>query len=131
MGLKQLKLDEDDNPERVAIIIKGNPKYINDPKIKAIANSFYAEIKTILVDNGFKVEFDVGAAYTRPRVGAMVWIGHSRGVDRFQYAEEGVITVPLQTLDHGKKYNSPDEQGRDPDHYKLSPKDKKILSDLK
>lgn len=114
----------------VAIIVKGNPKYLNNEKVKPLAEALYAEIKKILEEKGYAVEFDAGKEYTQPREGAAVWIGHSRGIDRLRFAPKGVKTIELQTMDHGKKYKSHDEQGLDPDHYRLSPKDRQALNAL-
>ena len=51
-----------ESPTPVAIIIKGNPKYLNNPKVKPLAEAFYAEIEGILVSK------EIGRASCRERV---------------------------------------------------------------
>lgn len=65
----------------LAVIIKGNPKFINTP----LAKDYYKQIETFLKNLGFKVEFDAGADYTRPRQDADLYIGHSRGAGRYEF----------------------------------------------
>lgn len=111
----------------LVVIVTGNPKYLNNVKVKDMAETFYSDIKNILINKGYRVEFDPGLDYTHPDESAKAWIGHSRGIDRLRFAPKSVKTLELQTMDHGKKYNNKDDQGLDPDHYKLSPKDIKAL----
>lgn len=122
--------DTNDVEKQIAVIIKGNPKYLQDKKVKLLAKEFYTEIQNILETKGYIVEFDEGKDYTKPRCDAKVWIGHSRGISRLQFAPKEIKVIALQTLDHGKFYKNNDEQGLDPDHYKLSPKDKKAFNNL-
>jgi hypothetical protein len=68
-----------------AVIVKGNPKFIND---NPVADNFYKEIKAFLETLNYKVSFDKGEPYTSPPK-ADLWIGHSRGVDRLRFAPEG------------------------------------------
>jgi hypothetical protein len=120
----------EESQKPTAIIVKGNPKYLKNEKVKPLAQALYSEIQRILEAKGYTVEYDEGKEYTQPRDGAQVWIGHSRGVDRLRFAAKGVKVIALQTLDHAKTYKSNDEQGLDPDHYKLSPADRKALNAL-
>ncbi len=116
----------------LAIIIKGNPKYINDPKISAMAIAFYLEIKRLLVAKGFRVTFNSGTAYTTPKLTAKVWIAHSRGIDRLQYAPASVQTIALRTRDRGSDgYKTKDEPAHDPLHYQLSAEDRIAIDNLK
>ncbi len=79
---------------KTAVIIKGNPKFVaSNPD----ADRFYADLKAFLEGLGFSVSFDAGEPYTSPPA-ADLWIGHSRGSDRLQYAPAGTITVALGTL---------------------------------
>lgn len=112
----------------LAVVIKGNPKYLDDPKIQPLADAFYNEIRGILEKRGFEVEFDEGAPHTVPNKKAVLWIGHSRGIDRLRFGGFKIKTMALETLDQGKPYGSFDEQGLDPDHYRLSPNDYTLLS---
>lgn len=65
----------------LAVIIKGNPKFIHTD----IAQRYYKEIEAFLKKLGFKVEFDAGDDYTRPRQDADLYIGHSRGTSRYEF----------------------------------------------
>jgi hypothetical protein len=65
-----------------AILITGNPKYINNE----IARSYYREIIEFLQDNGVAVTIDPGADYTCPPK-ADFYIGHSRGAGRIRCFE--------------------------------------------
>lgn len=67
-----------------AIIIKGNPKFINND----LARKYYEDIKSFLESFGFKVEFNAGNDYTRPRQNADLYIGHSRGAGRYEFMDE-------------------------------------------
>lgn len=113
----------------LAVIVKGNPKYLNDPAVKPMADKLYDEIKQLLQDR-YTVKFDPGKAYTQPSDQAKLWIGHSRGIDRLQFAPKGVKTYALQTAGHKKDYQSHDESGHDPLHYELSDKDRKRLAEF-
>lgn len=126
----------------LAIIVKGNPKYINDPKISKMANYFYDDIKNRLELLGYNVEFDEGKAYASPSEKASVWIGHSMGIDRLQYAPKNIKTIALITkdnLEHLLKNVKTDEDikkvydqnGFDPKHYELSNEDIKNIDSLK
>ena len=113
-----------------AVIIKGNPKYIDRPSIKPLADHFYNEIKIILESKGYEVIFDSGSDYTVPDETAVVWIGHSRGIDRLRFAKSNIKTIELQTQDSTRTFTNNDEQGNDPSHYQLSSSDKTKLSEL-
>lgn len=67
----------------LAVVIKGNPKFINNDTAK----NYYKEIHDFLIDLGFTVNWDAGADYTRPRQDADLYIGHSRGVGRYEFME--------------------------------------------
>jgi L-amino acid N-acyltransferase YncA len=67
----------------LAVIIKGNPKFINTP----LAKSYYSDIETFLKSLGYTVEFNAGKDYTRPRQDADLYIGHSRGADRYDFMD--------------------------------------------
>ena len=108
-----------ENFKPLAIIVKGNPKYIEDPRVKIMASKFYEEIRRRLVARGFRVAFDPGEEFTRPSTKAKLWVAHSRGKDRLQYAPETVQTLALETEN--------DTDGYSPDHYVLSRADVKAL----
>lgn len=65
-----------------AIIIKGNPKYINND----LARKYYKDIQSFLIKHGVtQVEFDNGDAYTIPILDADLYIAHSRGCSRYNF----------------------------------------------
>lgn len=115
----------------LAIIIKGNPKYLHDPKVALIAQAYYRQIKSLLESRGYRVEFNSGAPRTIPKTSAVLWVAHSRGIDRLQYAPAGVKTLQLQPpVADGADQASRDACGLNPDHYKLSEIDIKNLSSI-
>lgn len=114
----------------LAIIIKGNPKYLNDHKVKPLAVIFYYEVQALLEAKGYRVEFDNGEPFTRPHDGAAVWVAHSRGIDRLRFAPKNVKTIALQTRDAEKKHKTKDEIGHDPLHYQLSTTDMDAIGRL-
>jgi hypothetical protein len=114
----------------LVVIIKGNPKYLRQLKIRPLAEHFYAVIKSMLVAKGYEVEFDEGKPYTIPKVYAAVWIGHSRGIDRLRFAPTRVKTIALQTKDHDQDFKSNDERGLSPLHYELSDADQTAIAAL-
>jgi hypothetical protein len=62
-----------------AVIIKGNPKYLNT----ALAAQYYKDIETYLRQLGVnEITFDSGEPKTCPRPDADLYIAHSRGCDR-------------------------------------------------
>jgi hypothetical protein len=118
-----------------AVIVKGNPKYLNDPHVKPLAEAFYSEIQSLLEERGFEVTFDAGEPMTSPNETAAVWIGHSRGIDRLRFAPLSVMTVELETKEDKSKYRNFDQltndrRGRDPLHYQLSDTDRQRLMHL-
>lgn len=68
----------------LAVVVKGNPKFIKT----TLAVNYYNEIAKFLKHIGYTVEFDAGKDYTRPRQDADLYIGHSRGVDRYNFMEK-------------------------------------------
>lgn len=72
-----------------AVIIKGNPKFIEN---NIEADNFYKEIKDFLETLNYEVSFDKGEPYTSPKK-ADLWIGHSRGVDRLRFAHKDIYTL--------------------------------------
>lgn len=119
---------------RLAVIIKGNPKYIEKPIVELMANSFYNGIKVMLERKGFRVTFDAGEPFSTPDESAYVWIAHSRGIDRLRFAPSHIKTIALQTEDHKKNYKNTqqdrDRSGVDPDHYILSDQDIRAINAL-
>jgi hypothetical protein len=85
-----MKISKISSNKPSAVIIKGNPKYIDSQ----MANDFYNEISQYLEDKGCSVKFDAGEPYTEPPK-ADIWIGHSRGADRLRFAPENTITINI------------------------------------
>ncbi len=106
----------------VAVIVTGNTAFINRRDLSPLAVAFYAVIKHRLETHGYRVEFDKGEEYSAPSPTAAVVVGHSRGIDRLQYAAPGTRTIALQT-------QCPDD-GESPKHYMLSAADCRALDDL-
>lgn len=112
---------------KVAIIIKGNPAFINTPSIKPMADKLYAQIKALLEKRGYTVKFDRGAPFTMPDEKAQLWVAHSRGVDRLRFAPATVQTWAIQTT-LSPKVKAYDAIGKHPDHYTLSKNDLAFLN---
>lgn len=117
-----LESRDKDADKPLAIIVKGNSKYIEDPEIKPLAKRFYSEVKDILKAKGYKVKFDPGLSETRPDITAKVWVAHSKGISRLKYAPPGIVLVALETLK---------DDGYSEDHYRLSTNDYKHLEAIK
>lgn len=73
------------NKCKTAILITGNPIYLNSQRFKTRAVVFYNEITELLKIQGFCVKEDPGLDYTVPP-DADLWIAHSRGMDRLRWA---------------------------------------------
>lgn len=65
-----------------AVLVTGNPRYINKP----IAVNYYKEIVNFLKSNGVDTIIDPGNDYTCPPK-ADFYIGHSRGASRIRCFE--------------------------------------------
>lgn len=115
---------------KLAIIIKGNPKYLRNFRVKRLATLFYGEIRQILEEKGYAVEYDDGKPYTSPKVFAAVWVAHSRGIDRLRFGPDRIMKIALQTEDHDKEFESNDARGLSRLHYMLSDKDRDQLAAL-
>jgi hypothetical protein len=106
--------------DNTAVIIRGNPKFIAD---NPAAEDFYANLQKHMEQQGYAVTQDAGEPHTTPPA-ANVWLGHSRGVDRFRFAPEGTRTIGLGAPDG---INHPDDTAMKPGdvptaaHYKLTP----------
>ena len=111
---------EKEGGKPLAVIIKGNPKYLDQNK--DISDKFYNNIAARLESKGYRVEFDAGEAYTTPNENASVWIAHSRGSSRLQFAPKNVKAFEVKT----KSY-----EGNDPNHYELSSDDIANINGIK
>lgn len=122
--------------QKVAVIVKGNPKYLNDPSVKLLAVSFYKKVQSILESKGYSVTFDDGEPMTLPSTKANVWVGHSRGIDRLRFAPKYIKTIALTTNESSGilkdlTVEERDRIGLDPAHYRLSNSDIAKLNELK
>ena len=79
--------------KRKAVIIKGNPKFVEGSQ-KKLAEPFYNELKELLESKGYETSFDSGEPHTTPEA-ADLWVGHSRGQDRLRFAPEGTRTLAI------------------------------------
>jgi hypothetical protein len=129
MGIFNWALEQDD-VRPLAIIITANPNYILKPKLKVWSDALYADVKARLEARGYRVDFNTGYQYNLPDPNAAVWVGHSGGINRLQYAPEHVKTLALQTQDRSKTLWSPELHIDDISHYLLSEQDMKALSAL-
>ncbi len=115
-AMESAKIDNYLNEKPLAVIVKGNPKFI---KGNPLADKFYNDIKAKLENNGYRVEFDIGADFTEPDQNAALVVGHSRGVDRLKYAAKTSKTFEIKTKS---------DVGSSPLHYTLSESDLKNLA---
>jgi hypothetical protein len=112
--------DKQAEDKQTAVIIRGNPKFIAD---NPAAEDFYGNLQKHMEQQGYSVTQDAGEPKTVPPA-ANVWLGHSRGVDRFRFAPEGTRTIGLGAPDG---INHPDDTAMKPGdvptaaHYKLTP----------
>ncbi len=103
------------------MLVTGNPKYTATPQAKA----FYKQIEKHLTGMGYQVTRDPGEDYTMPSA-ADLWVGHSRGAERFRFAPKGQKYVALGSNLPGA-INHPDDKafsaGTDPDdtHFTFTP----------
>lgn len=79
---------------KTAVLITGNPKYINHVKWRVKSEVFYKRIESILKGCGYTVTRDPGEYYTLP-ITADLWVAHSRGISRLRFAPAGVDTVAI------------------------------------
>lgn len=107
--------------QKTAVIIKGNPKFIEgNPK----AEQFYSDLADHLKSLGYKVSFDAGEDFTEPPK-ANLWVGHSRGVGRLQFAPSETKIIAMGSDKEGA-INHPDDAAFHADnlptdaHYELS-----------
>lgn len=113
-----------------AVIIKGNPKFIEGPH-KEYADKFYGQLHDHIKNKGFDVEFHAGEPYTTPPP-ADLWVGHSRGADRLRFAAPDTKTIALGSSRPGA-VNHPDDTvmgpGQEPTlaHYQFTDEMRKEL----
>lgn len=119
--MKLLKLALEERAKPIAVIIKGNPIYIESPNFRKNAEAFYKDVKQRLQQKGYRVQYDAGEDKTIPTTEAKIWLGHSRGASRLRYAPTGIITGELVT-------KSP--HGTNQDHYVLSDADIRMINNL-
>ena len=119
---KTLSKNKDKHQGKKAVIITGNPELVNE---NPWATVFYQQLQDILTSVGYDVVTDPGEPYTEPPP-ADLWVGHSRGIDRLQFApsetrtvaigspgEPGVLNHPLDDASPGNALG--------PAHYALTP----------
>lgn len=104
-----------------AVLVTGNPAYINNP----LATNFYNTLQAHLEGKGYSVSRDPGEDHTMPSK-ADLWVGHSRGAGRFRFAPQGQKFISLGSnmpgaINHPKdvafnKGNVPDKY-----HFEVTP----------
>lgn len=122
-----------------AIIIKGNPRYINN----STAKQYYKDIESFLKKNGVtKVVFDSGDDGTLPPTDADLYVAHSRGVGRYQYMPEdkkkvflkfgtpGGIIDPVDLKWHNEVYIKGANQQPPKEHFILIDEQKEAIVSL-
>lgn len=84
-----------------AVIIKGNPYYVEQgPDVDNYSN-YYREIEEELRKAGYDdISYDRGDDYTTPK-DADLWVGHSRGRGRLRLAPENTKTLALDDYEDG------------------------------
>lgn len=92
-----------DNKKITAVIIKGNTKRITPQIYKGI----YEDLKKILEEMNIQVSLSESEPYTTPPF-ADIWIAHSRGVDRLQFAPKKTLTIKMGSPDKDA-LNHPEE----------------------
>jgi GNAT superfamily N-acetyltransferase len=112
-----------------AVIVKGNPKYIDG---NAQADKFYGKLAKFVESKGYAVSFDPGTPHTSPKK-ADLWIGHSRGIDRLRFAPKGTATIAMGSPEIKGTINHPLDKaavGKTPTkhHYMLTSPMKDELS---
>ena len=120
-GRGELKAAAAENKKLRAVILKGNPKYVESAQWKPAADKFYAAIGKTLQDMGYTVSADSAAPHTLPAA-ADLWVAHSRGVDRFAHAPKGQRMVAVGStypgaINHPKDRSLSKELSADPDQY--------------
>lgn len=111
--------------DNLIVIIKGNSKIINNPKIKDIADKFYNEIADILTKKGYTIRFRSSNDFVLHNKNAIYWIAHSKGCGTWDFRNKKLLPqikrICITTLA---------EDGYSLDHYKLSEKDRKLLEEI-
>ncbi len=105
-----------------AVIVTGNPEYINNP----VAANFYNTLQAHLEGKGYAVSRDPGLEYTMPSK-ADLWVGHSRGAGRFRFAPKGQRYISIGSslpgaINHPKATRFNKGQVPDDYHFTLTPK---------
>jgi hypothetical protein len=97
MGLSKTSSDK----PKSAVIIKGNPYYIEQGPDADNYSKYYKEIENELRSAGYgDISFDRGDENTTPR-NADLWVGHSRGSSRLKFAPKGTKTFDTTQYEDG------------------------------
>lgn len=117
--------------KRTAVIVKGNPKHVGG---NAAAEAFYTQLAQHLQGQGYNVSFDPGEPFTSPP-SADLWVGHSRGADRLQFAPEGTQVIAVGAPGYKGAINHPldtssVEQGPSDHHFTLDDTMRAAISSL-
>jgi len=84
-----------------AVIIKGNPYYLEQGPDTAGYAAYYRDIENELRKAGYEdVVYDKGEPMTSPPP-ADLWVGHSRGASRLRFAPKGTKTLNITEYEDG------------------------------
>lgn len=96
-----MSLDKLAAKRKKAVIIKGNPYYLEQGPDTAGYRAYYKDIENELRNAGYgDVVYDKGESGTSPPP-ADLWVGHSRGASRLRFAPKGTKTLNITEYEDG------------------------------
>jgi GNAT superfamily N-acetyltransferase len=94
-------IDKRASKRKKAVIIKGNPYYLEQGPDTAGYAAYYKAIEDELRSAGYEdVVYDKGEPMTLPPP-ADLWVGHSRGASRLRFAPKGTKTLNITEYEDG------------------------------
>jgi RimJ/RimL family protein N-acetyltransferase len=94
-------IDKRASKRKKAVIIKGNPYYLEQGPDTAGYSAYYKAIEDELRSAGYDdVVYDRGDPMTLPPP-ADLWVGHSRGASRLRFAPKGTKTLNITEYEDG------------------------------
>lgn len=99
--LKIHRMQKQAAKRKKAVIIKGNPYYLEQGPDTAGYAAYYKDIENELRSAGYDdVVYDRGDPMTSPPP-ADLWVGHSRGASRLRFAPKGTKTLNITDYEDG------------------------------
>ena len=99
--LKIHRMQKQAAKRKKAVIIKGNPYYLEQGPDTAGYAAYYKDIENELRSAGYDdVVYDRGDPMTSPPP-ADLWVGHSRGASRLRFAPKGTKTLNITEYEDG------------------------------